>query len=216
MTRGVTRLAVPIVAVVAGLGVGVLIGRSGDHGDANSGSADGAAVAVVADESVDAGFSRDMSVHHAQAVAMGEAIRARTDDPELALLATDIVLTQQAQIGRFAGWLEQWGLPNASLEPPMAWAGDGHGDHDMAGVDSTMPGMATAEQVAALSTDPIETAERDFLTLMIAHHEGGVAMAEALLPLSARPEVERMAEAVIDAQVSEIGAMRQMLAERDA
>ena len=71
--------------------------------------------------SVEAGFARDMSVHHAQAVAMAEAIRDRTTDPDLKLLATDIALGQQGQIGRMSGWLDEWGLNQTSTATPMAW-----------------------------------------------------------------------------------------------
>ena len=39
---------------------------------------------------------------------MAEAIRDRTTDPDLKLLATDIALGQQGQIGRMSGWLDEW------------------------------------------------------------------------------------------------------------
>jgi uncharacterized protein (DUF305 family) len=90
------------------------------------------------DESADAGFARDMSVHHAQAVAMADIIRFRSDNPALVTLATDIALTQQHQLGRFAGWLDQWALRPTSTRPAMSWAAD----HNQ-GVDHAMPGMVT-------------------------------------------------------------------------
>jgi hypothetical protein len=51
------------------------------------------------DGSPEAGFARDISVHHAQAVEMAEIVRDRTESEEVRTLATDIALTQQAQIG---------------------------------------------------------------------------------------------------------------------
>jgi len=67
---------------------------------------DGDEMAGPGGNSVEAGFSRDKSTHHAQAVAMAEAIRARTDGPDLKLLATDIALGQQNQIGRMTTVME--------------------------------------------------------------------------------------------------------------
>lgn len=55
------------------------------------------------EDSAATGFARDMRAHHEQGVEMAEIMRDRTDDPALRLLATDIALTQQAQIGRMRG-----------------------------------------------------------------------------------------------------------------
>ena len=64
-------------------------------------------------------FSRDMAAHHRQAVQMAVAIRDRTEDVEMKQFLIDVILTQQAQIGYFEGWLETWGLPLTGPEPPM-------------------------------------------------------------------------------------------------
>lgn len=158
------------------------------------------------DVSAEAGFARDMAVHHAQAVEMGEAIRFRTADPELRALATDIVLSQQAQIGQLTGWLEAWGLPATGRRPAMAWMGHPGGGR--------MPGMATPAEVASLSQVPPAEAEILFLHAMIRHHQGGVAMAEGLLARSGRTEVRRLAEKIVAGQQSEIEAMAGLLRTR--
>jgi len=56
-------------------------------------------------DSAEAGFARDMIVHHAQAVQMAEIVRDRTKSDNMRLLATDIALGRQAQIGIMQGWL---------------------------------------------------------------------------------------------------------------
>jgi uncharacterized protein (DUF305 family) len=201
MTRRVRSLSAAMV-VLAALAVGVAIGavaaRSGDEKHA-----------APANDSADAGFVRDMSTHHAQAVSMADAIRTRTDDPLLASLATDIVLTQQSQIGRFSGWLDQWGLPVTSTDAPMSWA-SGHTAMDM----EMMPGMATNDEIRQLDSLPIEDAEILFLTLMIRHHRGGVEMADTVLTMTQRDEVRRIASSIVASQQSEIEAMQSMLDER--
>jgi uncharacterized protein (DUF305 family) len=97
-------------------------------------------------DSADAGFARDMIVHHGQAVQMAEIVRDRTNSDAMRLLAADISLTQQAQIGIMQGWLQVWGLPITGEEPAMAWMG-----HP---TDGLMPGMATPEEIDQLSKLP--------------------------------------------------------------
>lgn len=160
------------------------------------------------DDSAEAGFARDMSVHHAQAVQMAEGIRFRTADEVLRTLATDIALTQQAQIGRMTGWLDVWGLPATGRRPAMAWMGhDGNG---------AMPGMATPAQRTAISDAPTGEAEIVFLQAMIRHHRSGVVMAEAFLTRGGRAVVRRLARQMIAGQQSEIQALSDLLTARGA
>lgn len=49
-------------------------------------------------DSAEAGFARDMIVHHSQAVEMAGIVRDRTQNDRIKTLATDIALTQQAQM----------------------------------------------------------------------------------------------------------------------
>jgi uncharacterized protein (DUF305 family) len=58
--------------------------------------------------------------------------------------------------------------------------------------------------------------ETRFLQLMIRHHQGGVMMAEEALQETDRPEVVRLATAIVNAQQSEITAMEEMLNVRGA
>ena len=177
------------------------------------------------ESSPEAGFARDMQTHHAQAVAMALAIRDRTSDFGIRALASDIMFGQTQQMGQLFGWLSQWGLKQGSSEQPMAWMTAGEG-HDMGGggepaemrllPDGRMPGMATQAQVNSLSTLPVPKAEILFLQLMIQHHQGAIPMANAIIELSDRPEVQQFAQNVINAQTSEINAMRSMLDERGA
>ncbi|GAA0938582.1 DUF305 domain-containing protein [Actinocorallia libanotica] len=171
------------------------------------------------DASAEAGFSRDMSVHHTQAVQMAVAVRDNTTDAEIRLLALDITLTQQNQIGRMQDWLIQWGLPLTGTRPSMAWmsghhtGGDGGGDGGRA---APMPGMATAAELRTLQTSRGKAAEVLFLTLMIRHHRGGVDMAEAVLARTGRQDVQDLASSIVNSQQSEIDFMQELLRQRGA
>lgn len=200
-----------VVALVAGFGVGRLVGGE------PAPSAGSAA----------AGFARDMQTHHAQAVDMSMIVRDRTTDADVRLLAYDIALTQQHQIGQMFAWLVQWGLPQTSSQPPMQWmrADAGHesaGHLDESAAESAaepggrMPGMATSAQMRQLAEVDGRDAEVLFLELMIEHHRGGVAMAEAVLGRPAPAEVHHLAATMVTGQQAEIDTMLAMLADRGA
>ena len=160
------------------------------------------------DGSAEAGFARDMSVHHAQAVEMAEIVRDKTESEEVRIMAADMALTQQGQIGRMQGWLDAWELPATGAEPVMSWMG-----HPTEG---RMPGMASPEEIERLRNAPPEEAEVMFFRLMIPHHQAAVPMAEAVMEESDRPEVENLAGAIAASQQGEIELMRKMLEERGA
>lgn len=169
------------------------------------------------DLSPEAGFARDMQVHHDQAVQMAFVIRDKTSDPTLRAIAFDIITTQQQQSGQMAAWLQSWGLSPTGTARPMAWM-EGHAGHGTPGPGPTggvMPGMATPAQLAELARADGVPAERLFLTLMIAHHRGGVLMADAVLTTTEQPQVRRLATAIASSQRAEIEQMTQLLAKLD-
>ncbi|MDO0927989.1 DUF305 domain-containing protein [Streptomyces sp. TG1A-8] len=164
--------------------------------------------------SADAGFARDMAVHHQQAVEMSYIVRDRTKDEEVRRLAYDIAQTQANQRGMLLGWLDLWGLPKVSAEPPMTWMGMG----DMAsGKDGAlMPGMATNTELDKLRSLSGRPAEVLYLQLMTAHHQGGVHMAEGCAAKCTVAVEKRLAQGMVESQRSEIELMAGMLKERGA
>jgi uncharacterized protein (DUF305 family) len=160
-----------------------------------------------ADDSLEAGFARDMIVHHDQAVATALHIRDRTTDPVVKTLATDILLTQQNQIGQMLGWLNVWGLPATGEALPMAWMG-----HPTSG---RMPGMASQEELDALARLSGEAADAEFLRLMIRHHQGGIPMAEAAWQQSGNQQVRDLARSMVTAQEIEIATMEELLRQEE-
>ncbi|WP_089205152.1 DUF305 domain-containing protein [Streptosporangium subroseum] len=167
------------------------------------------------DASPEAGFARDMATHHAQAVEMAFIARDGSTDESLRRLAYDIIITQTAQRGIFTGWLQQWGLNQTGERPEMAWM-TGHSHGVTAAAPTTMPGIASKDDIKRLTDAKGKEKEILFLQLMIRHHEGGVQMAQGLLKLSDRDEVTTMAQHIVDGQTSEISLMTDMLRQRGA
>ncbi len=203
--------AIVVTALVTAVVVGAVaysVGRMSTPGHPAPGST-----------SAEAGFARDMQVHHIQGVEMAMIIRDRTEGEDVRLLAYDIATTQGHQAGQLYGWLGEWRLRQAGSEPPMTWmmrpgGSDEEGDQAAHAMGALMPGMATRAQMVELSAASGVEAERLFLSLMIAHHQGALEMAEAVLDRTDHPGVLTFADAVLVSQASEIDLMTRMFAER--
>lgn len=204
-------------------------------GENDGAGGSGTAARTPALHSPDAGFARDMAVHHQQAVEMSFLVRDRTQDEAVRSLAYDIANTQANQRGMLLGWLDLWGLPKVVAgEPPMSWMGTsgasgssgsgdghtghggGHGDGHTAKPGALMPGMATKEELARLASASGRDAEVLYLQLMTDHHVGGVAMAEGCARQCRTPVEQELAQGMVDAQRSELTLMADMLRQRGA
>ncbi|WP_399494616.1 DUF305 domain-containing protein [Streptomyces sp. P9(2023)] len=177
------------------------------------------APATPTSASADAGFARDMSVHHQQAVEMSFIVRDRTDDVEVRRLAYDIANTQANQRGMMLGWLDMWGLPKVeSGTKPMAWMGMGMGGNGGTGPleAALMPGMATKAEMDRLRKASGKEAEILYLQLMTDHHKGGVHMAQGCVEKCSVDIERNLAQGMIEGQQSEMGLMADLLKARGA
>lgn len=168
--------------------------------------------------SVEAGFARDMQVHHAQAVEMSLIVRDRSDDPQIRGLAYDIATSQQQQMGQMAAWLQLWDLPAVGAQKQMAWmpgAQDGKG-MSMSMSDGRMPGMASPEELQRLRESDGRAAEVLFLQLMIRHHEAGAAMADVARQRTDVPVVRDLTSSIVTSQRNEMRVMGRLLTARGA
>ena len=118
----------------------------------------------------DVSFMQMMIPHHAQALEMADLVEARTNHPDLLNIAGRIKASQSDEISFMEGWLTDRG------ESAMA-----HAHHMMSMHHKMEMGMATDEQMASLATSESVDFDRQFLTLMIRHHEGAVDMVKDLL-----------------------------------
>ncbi|MER5702630.1 DUF305 domain-containing protein [Micromonospora sp. NPDC002296] len=160
------------------------------------------------DASAEAGFARDMTGHHAQAVEMGLIAFRQGTDPEVVSIGGDIATGQQGEIGTMQTWLRSWGLDPTGSQPRMAWMPDG----EAAVRDGLMPGMATPEELAKLRAAQGRELDVLFLELMIDHHTGGVHMIDGILDVSDESDVVRTARTMKNTQQTDLTNLRAALA----
>ena len=186
----VLSLAIPAPAVVA---------AQGHAGHA----AVPASPAVARPSDADLAFIHGMIAHHAQAVEMVALVPPRSARREIRLIAERIDVSQRDEIQWMRDWLAEHG----------GAAGTGH---DHAAMDhGAMPGMLSAEQMAALRQATGLAFDRRFLEGMIRHHEGALVMVKALLGAenaAQRSEIFAFASDVDADQRAEIARMRRVLA----
>jgi uncharacterized protein (DUF305 family) len=184
----------------------------GDSGTVHSG--DGSSTSAPAGSSsqdhndADVVFAQQMIPHHQQAVGMSDVVLARPRvDPRVTDLATAIKAAQGPEIKQMQGWLGQWGNPP---KPPMVTE-EGSGGHDMEGMSGDGMGMMSDEEMTALKNAKGVEVGRLFLTGMITHHEGAIAMAQTEIEDGKFAPAVELARAIVKSQQQEIDTMKGIL-----
>lgn len=150
-------------------------------------------------DSADVGFLFDMIRHHEQAVTMS-SVELRLGDDRMALhFADEIIRFQSYEIGLMEGVLARLGYErNEAPSTAMAWMGE-------AVAADEMPGLASRDEIAGLRGAP--DVDAWFVALMVDHHAGGAAMAEAAARHADDPVVQQFAETMAKNQRFEITEM---------
>jgi uncharacterized protein (DUF305 family) len=179
--RGLTLVA--LAALALGLGVGACGeddgGSSGESTPSQTAPGNGA----------DRAFAGAMIPHHRSAVEMAEVARERSNRSEIEQLAEAIIATQNAEIDQLTA-VDQT-LKDADIEP----GGLGVAEHEM-GMDDDASMLEDAKPF-----------DREFIDMMIAHHQGAIRMARAEQERGQNRELKNLAVAIEDAQAKEIDQM---------
>ena len=152
----------------------------------------------------DVSFAQEMIPHHQQAVVMSDLALTQASSAKVKDLATRIKAAQGPEIEQMKGWLASWGEPVEAKSGGMA--GMDHGGGDMAGM-----GMLDDGQMGSLKASNGAEFDRLFLTGMISHHEGAVAMGRTELEKGKHQPAKQLAQSIIDGQQKEITEMRGLL-----
>jgi uncharacterized protein (DUF305 family) len=171
--------------------------HSGGHG---SSASETTSTSSQEHNDTDVGFAQNMIPHHQQAIEMSDILLAKhAIDPQVIDLATKIKAAQGPEIKQMQGWLTQWGAPPTS------------GGHDMGDMGDSM-GLMSPDQMTALKNAKGVEASRLFLTGMIAHHQGAIAMAQPEIGNGQSPQAVELAKSIATTQQQEIETMNGILA----
>jgi uncharacterized protein (DUF305 family) len=143
---------------------------------------------------IDVAFVQMMIVHHTQAIEMAELAPERAGGTGLRALAARISAAQGPEITWLKRWLQDRKLP--ATDP-------GH-DH------STMPGMQSPADLAALTAARGADFDRKFVAMMTAHHKGAIQMAGDVLGGGSDEVLRETANEMAVEQGSEIRRLEQL------
>ncbi|WP_371413054.1 DUF305 domain-containing protein [Mycolicibacterium sp. GF69] len=152
----------------------------------------------------DVTFAQGMIPHHQQAIEMSDMLLAKQGiDPRVVSLANKIKAEQDPEIQQLQSWLSEWGV--SSTTSP----GGGMPGHDMGNMGDG--GMMTEQDMTALRNAQGVEASRLFLTQMIEHHRGAIAMAQTEVDNGQFAPAIEMARSIMTSQQKEIETMEQIL-----
>ena len=153
------------------------------------------------DANYDLRFIDGMTPHHQGAIEMAKEAQQKSKRPEIKKLADEIIKAQNQEITQMKQWRKTW-YANAG-DKPMAY--DAQMGHMMEMSSDQMKGMMMNMDLGAADKD----FDLRFINGMIPHHEGAVTMAQDALKKSQRPEIKKLAQAIITSQDAEINQMKQ-------
>jgi uncharacterized protein (DUF305 family) len=172
----------------------------------------------------DVDFMSHMIGHHAQAIVIAGWAPTHGGSPSVRTLAERIINAQQDEIATMQQWLRNRGqpVPEPALSlsngarssgmkrmNPSTSSGQAH-QHEM-----LMPGMLTPTQMKQLDQARGVEFDRLFLSFMIQHHRGAVAMVKDLFASQGAAQDETVFKFANDVSVdqsTEIARMERMLA----
>ncbi|MBY0288877.1 MAG: DUF305 domain-containing protein [Mycobacteriaceae bacterium] len=173
----------------------------------SSSASAGEGAQAQAHNDADVTFAQGMIPHHQQAIEMSDMLLGKQGiDPRVVSLANEIKSAQGPEIEQLQGWLSEWGAPSTT-SPGAGMPGmPGHDTGTMGG-----GGMMTEQDMNALRNAQGLEASRLFLTQMIEHHRGAIAMAQTEVDNGQFTPAIEMARSIIASQQKEIETMEQIL-----
>jgi uncharacterized protein (DUF305 family) len=201
-------LVLALVAIAAT--IGYRSGQSSTEGPGTDAAAsDGGPTNTLKAQPIDVGFAADMYDHHEQAVQMSLIIMDKTTNPGVRSHAVRIAAGQRRESGMFEQFLIDRGI--TFIDPRrtvMAWMGEPV-------PSDQMPGMASADEIIALTNATGDDADRLFLDLMIRHHDGGIHMGEYAAAHAETQSMRDFAARIVLDQQREVNDLAQLRSELD-
>ena len=185
-------------------------------GPDRGGSSDSGAIAKARADSArlpyteaDVHFMSAMIGHHAQAIVMANWAPTHGASPSILRLAERIINAQHDEIATMQRWLRDRLKPVPEARPTGMKMTMNGVEHEM-----LMPGMLTAAQMKQLDQARGPEFDRLFLTFMIQHHRGALAMVKQLFDSHGAGQDETVFRFATDVNVdqeTEIERMQKLL-----
>ena len=143
-------------------------------------------------------FAQMMIPHHEQALELADMALDPTlmASEQVKALASQIKAAQDPEIDVMTQWLTEWDQPLMDMSE----------DHSMA-----MEGMLSIDELGALGQLTGEEFDQAWVSAMIAHHKGAIKMADTVKAEGESALVQELADAIIQAQRSEIDTLELLL-----
>lgn len=154
-----------------------------------------------------------MILHHQGIIALAQASQPRLTDARLQAMAQNIIDVQSAENEELRGYRVQWYGSSESMSMDEAM---------MRTMMQEMPGLTGTMDEMAMQMDPqAEVAafcaeanpDLAFIDLAIPHHEMAIEASQAAVTRAKHPEIQALAQRVIDDQQREIEELNSIRAE---
>jgi uncharacterized protein (DUF305 family) len=139
---------------------------------------------------VDRAFATAMIPHHRSAVDMAEVAQVESIRDDIKQLAAAIISSQTEEIDQLE-----------TLDQRLRDAGVEEGELGLAENEMGMEHDASM----LVGAQPFD---REFIDMMIPHHQGAIRMARVELAEGESPELKQLARAIVEAQAKEIDQMK--------
>ncbi|WP_205697895.1 DUF305 domain-containing protein [Conexibacter sp. SYSU D00693] len=190
------RLVLQLPAVLTAFVLAACGGQAADdqaeHGPGGA-THTGTATTAAATGQVDRAFVAAMVPHHEAAIEMARLAQGRARSSFVRDLARGIARSQRAEVATMRS-------RDRALAAQGAQAGDLGVPHHAMGMDDDPAQLRDAADV-----------DEAFLTMMVPHHEGAIAMARAELARGTDPALRRLAATIARDQAREVRTMRRHL-----
>ena len=148
----------------------------------------------------DLDFANMMIFHHQAAIEMSEVEIDKGTDEQIKTMAKNIITTQNAEIGQLRAFIESYKMPDAETKMTKKH------DELTEGMKTMMDKMNKMKMTG--NTD------KDFVMMMIPHHEDAVKMAKSELSHGKQPGLKKMAQKMIADQGKEIDQFKKWRSEQ--
>ena len=178
-------------------------------------------MAVKPPSDVDHDFVAMMEPHHQGAIDMSEAELRYGHNEQLIRIAQEIVVEELQEIAAMrAASGEKLTPTEATLAASSAGTAAGPGSSSPIPPDNVSPSLKTerpflAENAAAMTKmmndmtiKPTGNIDRDFVAMMVPHHQGAIDMAQTELRYGREAQLRRIAQEIIVDQIQQISLMR--------